>query len=98
MILMEKIEMIGGYSKDKWEEFMPQGAKAEVTFSYRKRGAKVLDIKAVLEIPGNKNECEILFHDGEIITVNGTFAEVYESWIDAEELFFDDLENGEYDE
>ena len=96
IILLEKVEKIDGYSAKWWEENMPEHATGNVTRFYRKRGAKVLDIKAVLEIPGNNKECEVLFHDGEEITVNGSFAEVYEAWIDAEEQFFEDCDDENY--
>jgi len=93
IILLEKVEKINDYSAKWWKENMPDGATGNTTCFYRKRGAKVLDIKAVIEIPGNRKECVVLFHDGEEITVNGTFAEVYEAWIEAEDAFFEDEGN-----
>ena len=94
MILIWKVEKVGEYSKKWWEENIGETKiKPTIGFEYKKRGVKVLDIKSVIEIPGNVKDCTVLFHDGEEITVNGTFAEVYEAWIDAEDAFFDDDEN-----
>lgn len=91
MIVLERTEKVGGYSKDHWESFMPSGSTAPTTVRYAKRGVKVLDIKSVIEIPKNKDECMILFYDGEEIIVKGSFATVYEQWVDAEDFEDEDL-------
>ena len=85
LIVLERTEKIAGYSREKWESFMPQGSKAPTEIGYVKRGIKVFDIKSVLEINGNLNECIILFYDGEEIIVQGPFSAIYEAWIEAEE-------------
>lgn len=90
LIVLERTEKIAGYSREKWESFMPQGSKAPTEIGYVKRGIKVFDIKSVIEIPNNLNECIILFYDGEEIIVQGLFSEIYEAWIDAEELADDE--------
>ena len=91
LIVLERTEKIAGYSREKWESFMPKGSKAPTEIGYVKRGIKVFDIKSVIEIPGNLNECTILFYDGEEIIVQGAFSKIYEDWIDAEEFDEDDL-------
>jgi hypothetical protein len=91
IILLERIEKEGGKSFDWWKENMPAGAKYEPDYQYRKRGLKYFDIKSVIQLANVKDECMILCYDGEEIIVQGTFAELYEKWIELGE--FEDDEN-----
>ena len=92
VILMERVEEIGGDKDAKWwAENMPATAKYTPTVKYRKVGARSLDIFNVIEIIGNNKECIVEFYNEKTIIVQGSFATVYEAWIEAEEFDEDDL-------
>jgi hypothetical protein len=91
IIILERTETKGcDYSMDWWKTNMGD-APYPSGYQYRKRGLKYFDIKSVIQLANVKDECMILCYDGEEIIVQGTFAELYEKWIELGE--FEDDEN-----
>lgn len=91
VIIMERCEKIGEVDSTWWKENMPTTAKYTPTYQYVKRGLRSLDIKSVIEIPKNSNECMVLCYDGEEIIVKGTFSTVYEQWVESENFEDDEF-------
>ena len=90
LILLERVEKDGDRDASWWKENVPNG-KYVPEYQYRKRGLKYFDIKSIIQLANVKDECMILCYDGEEIIVQGTFAELYEKWIELGE--FEDDEN-----
>lgn len=68
-----------------WEDNMPAGSAYKPTYKYRRTSPRIDDIRRIIEIPGNKQECIVEFYDGQEMVVKGNYDDL--------QIQFNDMEN-----
>jgi hypothetical protein len=74
--LYERYEKGGEYSREWWEDNMPDGSVYNPSYNYRRTNPRVDDIERIIEIVGDKQECVVKFYWGEQMYVKANFDEL----------------------
>ena len=88
-----RIELLERYiaNPEQVEQMMDLGCtKYLIEYRYRRTNPRIDDIDRIVEIPGNPEECQVLFYSGETVVCKANFDELC--------IIFNDLENGIFGE